>query len=142
MAILLVKSEDKSRNLYSFYNHRICKRYNEIEEKYQASFRYCQRNIHGKQIPNYESNYQVSRRKVYDKKIKDTPQLDSHTEYGDLSCYKLRRILEGLFETDFKKVTKIYFKGGNFEQEFFRSFINNDVNIIDLGNFDVTELYK
>ena len=123
--------------LYSFYNHRICKKLNRIDMKYQKSFYYCQANIHGIQSPNYESIKQKDRRLVHDKLIKEIEPLNKQIIYNDLSCYKLRKIMSGLFMNEFKGVINIYFKGGNFEREYFRNFVDTSVNIIDLGKFDI-----
>ena len=90
MAILLVDCNN-NRKLYSFYNHRIYKKLKGIDIKYQKSFKFCQMNIHGIQTPNYESDAQIERRLVYDKVIKTPTELDSHTVYNDLSCFKIRK---------------------------------------------------
>ena len=121
--------------LYTFYNHRICKKINRIDIKYKKSFEYCQANIHGIQTPNYESVKQVDRRRIHDKIIKQIPPLDKQVIYNDLSCYKLRKILQELFMSEFKNV--VNFKGGNFETEYLRNFVYSNVNIVDLGNFDI-----
>ena len=137
MAILLVEGNSTRKNLYTFYNHRICKKLNRLDIKYLKSFKFCQSNIHGIQDPNYESCAQLNRRRVYDKIIKSTPELESHIVSNDLSCFKIRKILWELFDTDFKNVVNIYFKGGDFEKGFFRDFVYSNVNIVDLGVFDI-----
>ena len=124
-------------DLYSFYNHRICKEFNSIDIKFKKTFKYCQANIHGIQTPNYESLKQVDRRLVYDKIINQVDGLNKQISHNDLSCYKLRKILEQLFIHEFKGVVNIYYKGGNFEREYFKQFIDNNVNIVDLGKFDI-----
>ena len=75
MAILLTNSKSNYKRLYSFYNHRICIKYNKIEQKYKDSFEFCQMRIHGKQRPNYESESQMSRRNVHDKNDKRKIQI-------------------------------------------------------------------
>ena len=55
---------------------------------------------------------------------------------------KLEKICRELFNTDFKKVVNIYFKGGDFEKAFFRDFVYSNVNIIDLGSFRHCKIYE
>ena len=138
MAILHIGENNNS--LYTFYNHRICKKLKSISPKYLKAFEFCQNNIRGIQSPNFESEKQMQRRLIYDKVKKETNELNNHTAYNDLSCYKIRKIIQALFNNEFKLVVNIFFKGGDFEREYFRDFVYGGiVNIIDLGNFNIVK---
>ena len=123
--------------IYHFYNHRICKNTREMSIQELNSFYFCQKKIHGIQLPNFESISQSKRRLVYDVKTKNFNSNIIYKIYSDISCHTLRSIINDLFKY-FKRYSDvhIYFKGGNFEKKYFEEYVNKQ-NIIDLGNFNI-----
>ena len=136
MGILHVKTCGQA--LHSFYNHRICRKYALIPEKYKYSFQYCQQNIHGIQKPNYETLKQMERRGIHSERSCVKSGELTQIKYRDLSCFKISEIVRRLFVKEFRKVKKLYFKGGVYELKYFGPICRvRGIQLVDLGRFDI-----